>query len=176
MDKITKKMVNNIVCNSVNWIGQNKFCEIVRHRLAKTLSESSTNDANDDGKISKSTGVKYALIVVKLKRKISKFIWHLHKRARVHHRKNTKHKSTIEPKLNCGCKILLIRRLRRVLQNHMFRVFSAAAAASLLYLFHFSICHFDRLTTTAMAVLCQHQIAVYRLYRMGALKSCIIYV
>lgn len=67
-------MVSSIVCNSVNWMGQNRFWDIVRHRLAQTRNESSTNDANDVGKMSRSTGVKYALIVVKLNRKILKFI------------------------------------------------------------------------------------------------------
>lgn len=68
-------MVNKIVCNSVKWIGQNAVAVTVSLILPMVCTSSFKMCTKFCGTISRSTGAKYVLIVVKLnKNKLSKFI------------------------------------------------------------------------------------------------------
>lgn len=68
-------MVNKIVCNSVKCIGHNVFDDTVLLNWPMAFTHSDANRRKFSGIISISTGVKYALIVVKLNKNISsKFI------------------------------------------------------------------------------------------------------
>lgn len=68
-------MVNRMVCNSVKCTGQNVLDDTVLLKLPMAFTQSLTKREKSSGTISMSTGVKYALIVVKLNRNISsKFI------------------------------------------------------------------------------------------------------
>lgn len=63
---MTRKMVNRMVCNSVKWIGQNAFAVTVSLILPMACTKSATKSVKLGGTISKSTGMKYVLIVEKL--------------------------------------------------------------------------------------------------------------
>lgn len=68
-------MLNKMICNSVKWIGQNAFAVTVSLILPIVYKNSFKMCTKFCGTISRSTGAKYELIVVKLNRNnVSKFI------------------------------------------------------------------------------------------------------